>query len=274
MLRAVSTQTGLVIQSIGQPQRRGPAAARNAGWQSAQTPYIAFTDDDCLPQPDWLSAALSEFERGASVITGRVQMPLPDQPTLHDRTTALLETAEFVTANLFCCRSVLEQVGGFDEHFDIAWREDSDLHFKIIEAGIPIVSCPEAIIVHPIRQAPWYASLRDERKNRYDALLYKQHPRLFRQRIPTYKPLVRQYYGIVLAFSLGITGLVVENKWVTITGLGLWMVFTVLLVRKHLTNQDRSMQSFGKALLTSLATPFLSVYWRLYGAFNYRVWYW
>lgn len=266
--------TGLRIWYVGQRQRRGPAAARNRGWQAARSPFIAFTDDDCLPQPTWLMTGLMALLNGEQVLTGRVRMPLPNQPTHHDRTTALLETAEFVTANLFCRRSALEQVGGFDEQFDSAWREDSDLQFKLLEAGIPIGACPEAVIVHPIRSAPWYASLRDERKNRYDALLYKLHPRLFRQRIPTYRPIVLRYYGSVVGLLVGVAGVCTGQKILAVAGLSAWLLITVPLVRKRLPHHSVSWTSSKQALVTGLATPFLSIYWRLYGAFKYRAWYW
>lgn len=274
LITDVARQAELQIMYLGQPKRQGPAAARNAGWRSARTPFIAFTDDDCLPQPTWLSAALAQFNRGAQGITGRVRMPLPEQPSHHDKTTALLETAEFVTANLFCRRSVLTQVGGFDERFDIAWREDSDLHFKILKARIPILACPEAVIIHPIRPAPWYAPLRDERKNRYDALLFKQHPMLFRERIPAYKWLVVRYYLSVVSFLIGFLGLLTGQNQLAWAGISLWLILTLILISERLANQPLRFTTLKSAFLTSLASPFLSVYWRLYGAFTYRVWYW
>ncbi|SOD79353.1 glycosyltransferase family 2 protein [Spirosoma fluviale] len=274
LVQEVAKQTGLKARYLGQQKRQGPAAARNAGWRSARTPFIAFTDDDCLPQPAWLSTALVQFIRGAQVLTGRVTMPMPEQPSHHDKTTALLETAEFVTANLFCRKTVLEQVGGFDERFDIAWREDSDLHFKIIKAGIPILPCPDAVIVHPIRSAPWYAPLRDERKNRYDALLFKEHPVLFRERIPAYKWLVIRYYVSVASLLVGLIGLLIGNSQVVGLGFSLWLLLTLALINERLDNQPITGTTLKAALITSLVTPFLSVYWRLYGAFSYRVWYW
>ena len=56
--------------------------------------------------------------------------------------------AEFVTANCFCRREVLEAVGGFDERFTAAWREDSDLHFRLLDTGGTIVR------VHGGRRCP------------------------------------------------------------------------------------------------------------------------
>lgn len=264
----------LEVRYLGQPERRGPAAARNRGWRAARGRVIAFTDDDCLPQPEWLSAALASFQRGAQVVTGQLRMPLPGNPTAHDRTTVLLETAEFITANCFCRKSTLERVGGFEEAFDIAWREDSDLQFKLIRAGIPIGRCPEAVIVHPMREAPWYAPLRNERKNSYDALLYKRHPDLFRERIPTYRGLVLQYYGSVLGLGAGVAGLLAGKPAVTVVGFGTWAVLSGDLILRHLPEQRITWTSTKHAVATGVATPFLSVYWRLYGAFKHKVLYW
>src|SRR5689334_19234195 len=39
----------------------GPAAARNRGWKAAQGDIIAFTDDDCIPLPDWLATGIHVF---------------------------------------------------------------------------------------------------------------------------------------------------------------------------------------------------------------------
>ena len=264
----------LEVRYLAQSERRGPAAARNRGWRAARGRIVAFTDDDCLPQPDWLWGALACFQRGAQVVTGQLRMPLPDDPTTHERTAAFLETSEFITANCFCRKSALERVGGFEEAFDLAWREDSDLQFKLIQAGVPISRCPEAVIVHPLRQDPWYAPLRDERKNSYDALLYKRHPDLFRERIPAYRGLVLQYYGSVVSLSVGLIGLLASSESVAATGLGVWTILTTDLTLRNLPDGSVNFTSAKHALLTALAMPFLSVYWRLYGAFKYKVLYW
>src|SRR4051794_14295632 len=43
---------------------QGPAGARNAGWRSARGEIIAFTDDDCLPDPGWLAAGVTAVSAG------------------------------------------------------------------------------------------------------------------------------------------------------------------------------------------------------------------
>ncbi|WP_128546481.1 glycosyltransferase family 2 protein [Larkinella soli] len=273
-VEAVAARSALNLRYLGQPERRGPAAARNRGWRAAKSPVIGFTDDDCIPAPDWISQAVEAFRNGAQVISGRVRVPLRDQPTEYEKITSLLETAEFVTANCFCRRAALEAVGGLEERFDIAWREDSDLQFKFLEKGIPIEKRPEALILHPVRTSPWWASLKDERKNAYDALLYKRHPRLFRERIPRYLGLVTLYYAVVISFLVGVgLGLAGEPRGAS-AAFGVWAVCMVVLVGMRLQRSDWAPASFVPVLMTSVLTPFLSVYWRLYGAFKYRTLYW
>src|SRR5690606_28767157 len=132
---------------------QGPAGARNVGWRTAAAPIIAFTDDDTVPEPGWLQGGLEAMASGADAATGRVIMPLPERPSDYERDAARLEGAEFVTANCFVRKAALEAIGGFDERFTSAWREDSDLHFSLLEQGRSIVPAPAAVIVHPLRPA-------------------------------------------------------------------------------------------------------------------------
>jgi len=273
-VRNAAQETGLSIRYIAQAERRGLAAARNRGWRVALSALIAFTDDDCVPDPNWLKAGLTGFEQGACVLTGRSTMAASGTFTGHTGTVSLPKIAEFTTANLFCHRSVLNAVGGFDEAFDSAWREDSELQFKLLRMDVSITPCPDALIVHPLHPAPWYAPLRDERKNRYDALLYRKHPDLFRQRIPAYSSLVRRYYLTVSAVLLSGIALMAGQWTVVYAGLGCWLLLTMLLVVERSSGQSFSWQSLGQTLIVGAATPFLSVYWRLYGAVKYRALYW
>ncbi|MEZ0610355.1 glycosyltransferase [Fibrella sp. WM1] len=264
--RQMAQQTGLTVRYLAQPERRGPAAARNRGWRVALAPLIAFTDDDCQPERTWLATALARFEQGAQVLTGQVVMP----PDRHQ--TKLPQNPDSITANLFCCRNVLDFVGGFDEAFDSVWREDRELQFKIIRAGISISPCPEAVVVHSTPPAPWYGPLRDERRNRYDALLYKRHPHLFREHMPAYTGRIRRYYFSIIALMGGAVGLLLGQPQVALIGLAVWSALTILLFVERMPSQLTPV-ALGQTLLTSVATPFLSVYWRLHGAVTYRAWY-
>ncbi|GAB3993889.1 glycosyltransferase [Spirosoma daeguense] len=262
------------VRYLSQPERRGVAAARNRGWQAARGHIIAFTDEDCLPEPNWLSSALACFQRGAQVVSGQLRVLLPEQPTPLDRTATLLKRTEFIAANCFCRKSILQQVGGFEEAFDTSWREDSDLMFKFLRAGVLISKCPEALVVYHIRPCPWYGLLQDERNNSYDALLYKRHPDLFKKRIPAYRRQTRQYYSAVLSAAFSLICLLTGQIAFALIGLSIWTVFTADLVIRHLPRNPLSFTDIKHAIVTAVATPFLSIYWRLYGAVKYKVLYW
>jgi GT2 family glycosyltransferase len=262
-------ESGLAIHYLPVPATRGPAAARNAGWRHGSGAVIAFTDDDCIPDPGWLAAGIGAIRAGASGVSGRVAVPLLPRPTDYARNVASLETSEFVTANCFYRRETLAAVGGFDERFAAAWREDSDLYFTLLERGEPLAFAPDAVVVHPVRPAPWGVSLRQQRKSRYNALLYKKHPVLFWQR--TQRSPRRHYYATVAALAALVAGLVGRRPLVASAGLTLWGALTGELAMKRLRGVDHNPTQVAEMILTSAAIPPLAVFWRLRGAIEFRV---
>ena len=111
-------------------EKKGPAAARNYGWLIAKGTLIAFTDDDCLPDKNWLKDVWSNYNSEEEIaFAGKVDVPLPKSPTDFELNTGRLAKARFITANCICSKAALLKVGGFDERFSMAWREDSDLEF-------------------------------------------------------------------------------------------------------------------------------------------------
>ena len=243
------------IQSL--PQKGGPAAARNKGWQLAVANLIAFTDDDTLPQRDWLKNFNAAY-KGENTIafTGKVIVPRPQLPTDYEKNIAHLETADFVTANCMCTKAALESVAGFDEAFKMAWREDSDLHFKLLQAGIPIQFAEGAAIVHPVRAARWGVSIKEQKKSMYNALLYKKFPLLYRQQI-MHKP-VWNYYAIIALFFASMLLLILKAYTISLVTLLIWLKMIIHFTFKRLRG-------------TSPIIPFVSVFWTLYGAFRFKV---
>jgi glycosyltransferase involved in cell wall biosynthesis len=240
--------------------RSGPAAARNRGWRQARAPLVAFTDDDTEPHAQWLEHGLNAME-GADAASGRIVMPIPAAPTDYERDAQGLERSEFVTANCFVRREVLERLGGFDESFRMAWREDSDLHFRLLRCGARIALAPDAVVVHPVRPAPWGVSLRQQRKVMFDALLFKKHRALYRSRIRAGGRW--DYYGIVGGLVLAAAGFT--------PGILLWAVLTTRFFLQRMRGVSRRPGHVLEMLVTSLLIPPLAVFWRLAGALRYRV---
>jgi GT2 family glycosyltransferase len=268
-----AAQVKCVVRYLPVKTAHGPAAARNVGWRAARAPIVAFTDDDTVPQSAWLTSGVGALRRDAELaaVTGQVIVPLPDRPTDYERNEAGLGGAEFVTANCFCRRDVLESLGGFDERFTSAWREDSDFHFRLLGRGAKLMKVPAAEVVHPVRPAPWGISLRMQRKSMFDALLYKKHPALYRKHIWRTPPL--DYYLIVLCVAAALIAAVVGKLVVASLTAVLWAGLMIRFLGRRLRDTSHSPAHILEMLVTSLFIPFLSVFWRLYGAVKFRVWF-
>ena len=155
---------GLAARLVRQ-DNAGPAAARNRGAAEASGDYLAFTDDDCVPRPDWLSAYADRFANHPdALLGGRFVNALPRNfaavasHTITDLTYDLAERGGrgtgpgdawlFVTANLAVPREHFAAVGGFDESFPLAAGEDFDFCHHYQHAGHPAGYCPAAAVDH------------------------------------------------------------------------------------------------------------------------------
>jgi GT2 family glycosyltransferase len=180
-----------------------------------------------------------------------------------------LQHAEFVTANAFVRRAALECVGGFDERFLRAWREDSDLQFRLMQQAGPVGRCDAARVLHPVRHEAWGVCLRQQRNSYFDALLYKKHPRLYRERIRRMPPW--DYYAIVGASAAAVAFVLLKAPLAAAASalLAAALVLRLAWLRLRPTRHDPA--HVTEMLATSALLPFLSVYWRTRGALHFRV---
>jgi cellulose synthase/poly-beta-1,6-N-acetylglucosamine synthase-like glycosyltransferase len=260
---------GHTIRYIAVTGSHGPAAARNRGWCAAQGEVIAFTDDDCIPSPDWLRAGMAAMCDGIVGVAGRLIMPIPAIPTDYEYNATVLTACDFVTANCFYRKAALEAVGGFDERFAAAWREDSDLIFTLRERGASVTCAPDAMVVHPVRPASWGVSIKQQRKSLFNALLYKKHPVLYRQYIQAAPPW--PYYAIIGALLVALMGVSRRSGILTLVGLGLWTWLTGRFCMQRLRYTSHAPRHVIEMMITSVAIPPLAIFWRLRGALKFRV---
>lgn len=247
----------------------GPAAARNHGWRAARGSIIAFTDDDTIARSDWLKNGLRAFDEGVDAVCGRIVMPLSHTPTDYELDAKNLETAEFVTANCFCRKQVLDDLGGFDERFRFAWREDSDLHFRLLESRAGIVHEPRAVMMHPIRPAGWGISLSQVKKIQFDALLFKKHPALYRRKI---RATPRWDFYLTVSALLLLLAAVLAGELGAALGAGaIWLFMTGRFCTQRLKRTSKSPAHVVEMIITSVLIPPLAVFWRAIGAFRFRV---
>jgi GT2 family glycosyltransferase len=189
--------------------RRGPAAARNLGWRRATAPVVAFTDDDCVPDPDWLARGVAALAGRPRVVVGRTYPPA-DQRAWVDRPFArVMEVgdARFAeTCNVFYRRADLAAVGGFDERFRRPSGEDTDLLLRMVSAGAEPVFAADAGVAHDVRpgglrpalaEATRWADLPLVVRGRWDARQRLAHRWVFWK--PTHPPALLAAAGLALA---------------------------------------------------------------------------
>ncbi|MFC0252902.1 glycosyltransferase [Massilia consociata] len=267
--RTRTLERGPRLSYVANPGPSGPGAARNRGWQAARAPVVAFTGDDAVPEPNWLTEGLAALGDGLDVACGRIQTPVPSRPTDHQRSARGHEAADFTSANCFFRKKVLERLDGFDERFDVPRGCDADMHFRLLEHGIALGRAPRALVVYPVRPVPWGASLLQIRHAVSDALLYKKHPALYRQKV---EPRPRwDYYAIVGALLVALAGQLLGLPFLTWLALAVWFVLTARLCVHRLRGAARTPSHVLEMIVTSALLPPLSVFWRLAGALRYRV---
>ncbi|MBE9040023.1 glycosyltransferase family 2 protein [Oscillatoriales cyanobacterium LEGE 11467] len=142
----------------------GSYIARNRGISMAKGEIIAFTDSDCIPNPDWIEQGVSYLTKtpNCGLVAGAIETCFnnPDRPTaveLYDKILAFpqknyLEKTHFgVTANLFTFKRVIEAVGAFDEALksggDYEWGQ------RVHKAGYQQVYGENARLSHPARSS-------------------------------------------------------------------------------------------------------------------------
>jgi histidinol-phosphate phosphatase family protein len=254
--------------------RRGPAAARNEGWRASRADWVAFLDDDVLPEAGWAEALerdLAGLDGGVAGSQGRVRVPAPPgrRPTDWERNVAGLETAHWATADMAYRRAALEQLGGFDERFPRAYREDADLALRALRMGHRLVR-GRRTVVHPVGQASPFVSLRKQAGNADDVLMRAKHGPRWRDDAGAPRGRLRRHLALtVLGGAAGAAALAGRRR-AAAGALAGWALGTGELFRARAAPGPRTPRELATLALTTPLLPPAAVGWAAAGAVRHR----
>lgn len=170
-------------------EHAGLSVARNLGASLAKGEILAYTDDDCIADEDWLRFLAAGFDDPQWVAAGGPNIPPPPR----NRTEAVVAAAPGAPAhvllsdieaehlpgcNLAIRKTALEAIGGFRARYQVA-GDDVDVCWRLREAGGKLRFIPGAMVWHH-RRYTVSAYFRQQRGyGRAEALLMKDHPGRF-----------------------------------------------------------------------------------------------
>lgn len=254
----------------------GPAAARNTGWRSTTAPWVAFLDDDVVPGPGWssdLAADLAACAPNVAGTQGSIRVPLPAgrRPTDWERNVAGLESAAWATADMAYRRSALLRLGGFDERFPRAYREDADLALRALDAGFELARGARSL-EHPVLPAPWHMSVGKQAGNADDALMERLHGPAWRRRAAAPAGSFRRHAAVCAAGAVAVAAAAPRGRRgprrtaVGVASAAWWLAGTSSFAWRRIVAGPRTPREVAAMVLTSAAIPVTAVCHRAVGA--------
>jgi GT2 family glycosyltransferase len=151
-----SFRTRLDVQLLTQ-HHAGPAAARNRGASRARGDCFAFTDDDCMPDRNWLRAFGARFPATPErLIGGRALNALPHNiysaasqaiiDVVYEHFNRSMDAHFFASYNFAVPAREFQDIGGFDEKFITS--EDREFCDRWLHSGCKMAYAPEALVYH------------------------------------------------------------------------------------------------------------------------------
>jgi HAD superfamily hydrolase (TIGR01662 family) len=253
---------------------RGPAHARNVGWQACRSPWVVFVDDDVVLPPAWSEQLLTDLADAGDEVGGvqaRIDVPLPAdrRPTDWERGTAGLAGALWVTAEMAYRREALVEVGGFDERFPRAYREDADLALRVRRAGFRLAR-GEHRVIHPVRPSGPWASLKQQRGNRDDALMRRLHGRTWRSDAGCPPGRLPWHAATTAAALTSLLAAVTGRRRTAALAAAAWTVLAGDFAVRRVAPGPHTAREVATMLVTSAAIPPYAVTQRVLGAIEHR----
>jgi glycosyltransferase involved in cell wall biosynthesis len=150
----------LDVTLVRQPNG-GPASARNTGAGVARGRFLAFTDDDCRPAPDWLTALARRFEQTPQNLLGGRTVNQLTRNSYSTASQVLIDVVYafynrdpeaprfFASNNIAAPADLFRQAGGFDDKgFPLVAAEDRDFCDRWLRQRHRMTYASEAVVRH------------------------------------------------------------------------------------------------------------------------------
>jgi glycosyltransferase involved in cell wall biosynthesis len=239
-------------------KNQGPASARNFGADAAAGDIILFTDSDCIPDSDWLEEMVRPFSdkkvvavkgayktRQTELVARFAQMEFEDRYDMLKKSTSIDMIATYSAAFR---KDVFKRMGGFDCRFPMASNEDTELSYRMANAGYKMVFNPDAVVFHfhPSTLAR-YLKLKFWR-GFWRMIVYRRYPnKAFKD---SYTPNVLKIQTLIMAMSLVLSPLFIYIS----NSLSLFlMLWSIILI----TSVPFSIKTYKKDKLTGIFSPMI-----------------
>ncbi|MFW5784887.1 MAG: glycosyltransferase family 2 protein [Chitinispirillaceae bacterium] len=244
---------------------RSISAKRNLGVNKAEASIIAFVDDDCKVDESWISTGyrfLSDNPRVAAV-EGKTTVETPGYAPGMIREYRRLEKPGYRTNNIFYRKNSFVDAGGFDTRFTVQ-REDLDLAFTILSRGECIAYCEDMKVLHRFRENEWWDLLKNGINRRFDPLLFRKHPRMYRETVKS--PIPGSIFLLLIAHLL-----VLANSGTVLFYPALFfdIALTVVLAARRSGAGKIGAVRFLPELFCVALAPFVFFFSLVYGSFKF-----
>jgi GT2 family glycosyltransferase len=261
-----STKFQLQILSADNDPFGGTSASykRNAGARAAKGLWLAFIDDDCVADKNWLLHAHKRLQASdCQAIEGLTQIPKPEKMTYtYKGLQRLSKAGGYQTCNMFYKKSVFLECEGFDLNFPF-YLEDTDLAWTLLDRGHKIVFDETCVVEHPVPAADVNRLLFNAYRARLLPYLYKKHPHLFKNQ--GWKVLQRFQWAFLAAHTMLLfwffSAPTVHRFFVVI---GIVLALSAIYTAKQLRGCSFSVSEALKMLVYYVVTPWITFFqlWR------------
>lgn len=153
------------VHVITHKKNKGTGAGKTSGILAAKHDLVALIDDDCIVQKDWLKPLVKNLIKEK------------------DNKVAAVTSVGIYTGHSICyLKDVIVKAGLFEENFSKAFREDTDLAFRVLDLGYKIIHIPRERFIHDPPPPKTLKQKFNFIKHRLlvhqmDCLLFKKHPK-------------------------------------------------------------------------------------------------